>query len=136
MIIVLSTYPDKEKAEAVALTIVENELAACVNIIKIENSIYRWKGEIKNNPEYLLLIKTTKKAYSQLEMLLKESHPYETPEIVSLEIKHTEKNYAKWVDSVVLSRLLRVPLDLSATRRASVPSNELTKAKKPSTLSR
>jgi periplasmic divalent cation tolerance protein len=135
MIIVLSTYPDKEKAEEAAKGIVEEELAACVSIIKIENSFYKWKGKLEAHGEYLLIIKTTKKAYTRLEMYIKEHHPYDVPEILFLKIGGGNKEYIQWMDSMTLSKLLTVPLDLSATKRAPVPVKESTKAKKPRTLS-
>lgn len=135
MIIVLCTYPDKRKAEDAADSIVEKELAACVSILKIEKSVYRWKGRIERLPEHLLIIKSTRKAYKQLEAFIKSIHPHDVPEIVMLEVKEGNKDYLQWVDSNTLSRLLRVPLDLKATRRASDPSRESTKARKPRALS-
>ncbi|MBD3209885.1 divalent cation tolerance protein CutA [Candidatus Micrarchaeota archaeon] len=135
MIIALSTYPEKEKAEEAAKEIIKEELAACVSIVKIENSIYRHKGKLENHPEYMLVIKTTRKAYTRLEMYIKEHHPYEIPEILYLKIGGGSKEYIQWMDSMTLSRLLRVPLDLRGTSRASEPERESTKDKKPRTLS-
>jgi len=138
MIIVLSTYPDRKSAEDAAEMLVEKELAACVSIIKIEQSVYRWKGKIEKTPEYLLLIKTTQKAYQQIETELKKTHPHKVPEIAYFEIKGGQKDYLDWVDASCNSpaKLLSVPLDFIATRRAGEPSSELTSAKKPKTLSR
>jgi len=135
MIIVLSTYPSKETAHSAARKIVESELAACVSIIKIQDSIYKWKGKIEENSEYLLLIKTTKKAYPQLEKFIKDRHPHDVPEVIYLEVKGGEKEYLQWVSSTTLSKLLRVPLDLTVMKRASDPSKELKSARKPRTLS-
>ncbi len=134
MIIVLSTYPNKKSAEENAQRIVEKGLAACVSIISIEDSFYRWKGKIERHAEYLLIIKTTEKAYAQLEIFIKENHPHQVPEIVYLEAKGGQKDYLQWLESN--SRLLSVPLDLRATKRAEEPSSELTSAKKPRTLSK
>lgn len=116
MILVFTTYPDIVASEKAAKKIIEEELAACVNIIKIEKSIYRWKGEIKEGEEFLLIIKTTKKAYRQLEHTIKDGHPYELCEIIWFEIK-AEEDYYRWVTSSTLTKLLRVPLDLSALKR-------------------
>jgi periplasmic divalent cation tolerance protein len=135
MIIALSTYPDKKKAEGAAKKMVKEELAACVNILKIENSVYRWKGKMEKHPEYLLIIKTTRKAYTRLEMFIKEDHPHDVPEILFLNVEGGNKDYIRWVDSMTLSRLLRVPLDLRAAKRASVPAKASTKGKKPKSLS-
>lgn len=99
MIIVFSTYPDKEKAEDCAQKAVEKDLVACVNIVRIENSVYKWKGKTERHPEYLLIMKTTEKAYPQLEAFIKEHHPYEVPEIIYYEIKGGNKDYIDWVES-------------------------------------
>lgn len=136
MIIVLTTYPDMEKAEIAAEQLVNKELAACASIVKIERSIYRWKGKTEKHGEYLLMIKTKKQAYNQIERFIKENHPYEVPEIVYFEIDGGNNDYLSWVDGTTLSKLLTVPLDLRLSKRASAPSNEQTKARKPSTLSR
>jgi periplasmic divalent cation tolerance protein len=136
MIIVLSTYPDKQSAAKAAMELVEKELAACVSMIKIEDSVYRWKGRIVCDEEYLLIIKTTAKAYPRVEAHIKHNHPHKVPEIIFLEVKGGQKDYIEWVDKNSLSKLLRVPLDLTAMRRASDPSSEETSARKPRTLSR
>ncbi len=136
MILVLSTYPTRKSAEKAARDIVKKELAACVSIVKIEESVYKWKGKIEVHPEYLLLIKTRKKAYLQLEAFIKHAHPHEVPEVIYLNIKGGNKDYLSWIDSVVLSKALRVPLDLTAMKRASEPSKELRSAKNPNVLSK
>ncbi|NYZ74137.1 divalent-cation tolerance protein CutA [Candidatus Micrarchaeota archaeon] len=137
MILVLSTYPDRKSADEAAQSLVEKELAACVSIISIAQSVYRWKGKLEKSPEYLLIIKTTEKAYPQLETHIKNTHPHSVPEIVYLEVKGGQKAYLDWVNESCNSsaRLLRVPLDLSALKRASEPPSELRSAKKPKTLS-
>lgn len=136
MILVLSTFPTRETADGAAMSIVEKELAACVSVVKIEDSVYRWQGKIERHSEYLLLIKTTHKAYQQLELHIKQIHPHKVPEIIFLEVKGGQKDYVQWVGSNTLSKLLRVPLDLTALKRASDPSNELKSARNPSTLSK
>src|SRR5512143_276200 len=136
MIIVLSTYPDRETAAKAAMDLVEKEFAACASIIRIEDSVYRWRGKIEAHPEFLLLIKTTHKAYSRVESHIKRTHPHKVPEIAFLEVKGGQKDYLEWVESNSLPKLLRVPLDLTATRRASEPSSELMSPRKPRTLPR
>lgn len=137
MIIVLTTYPTDQNVEEIAKRIVASGLAACVNIIRSEKSVYRWKGQIESNAEFILLIKTSTKAYPKLEAMIKETYPYKLPEIVYLEVKGGVKNYLDWVDgnSNGISRLLSVPLHWRDTKRADEPSKELTNAKKPKTLS-
>ncbi len=128
MIIVLTTYPDLKTAKKFARKLVEEELAACINVIKIEQSVYRWKGKIKEGDEYQLVIKTTQKAYKQVEHMIKDNHPYELCEIIWFEV-NGERNYERWIESDTLTKLLRVPLDLRAFKRKAES------AKKPKTLS-
>ena len=104
MILVLSTYPDEKSADTAAAAIVEKKLAACVSTLKIENSVYRWEGKVEKHPEYLLLMKTTKKAYEQLETFIKQTHPHKVPEIVYIDVEGGNKDYLQWVDSSTLSK--------------------------------
>ena len=134
MILVLSTYPDRESAEKAAEEIVRKELAACASVLRIECSYYRWKGKLEKKAEHLLIIKTMEKAYGQLETYIRDNHPHHMPEIIYLDVKGGQKDYLTWVESN--SRLLSVPLDFKLTRRAGVPSSESTSARKPSTESR
>ena len=96
MIIILTTVAKKSDAEKLAKLLVEKKLAACVNIIKIEKSVYQWKGKINENGEHLLLIKTAK-PYDKLERFIKRSHPYELPEIIMLPISKGYKKYLDWI---------------------------------------
>jgi periplasmic divalent cation tolerance protein len=93
MIIVLTTYPDRKKAESAAASIVKQGLAACVNVIKIESSHYKWKGKIVKAQEFLLVIKTTEKRYKKLEAWIKKNHPYELPEIIKVPVTGGLKAY-------------------------------------------
>ncbi len=136
MIIVLSTYPDRETAAKAAMDLVEKEYAACASIIRIECSVYRWRGKLESHMEFLLMIKTTHRAYPRVESHIKKTHPHKVPEIVFVEAKGGLKDYLEWVEANSLPKLLRVPLDLTATRRASEPESEPISARKPRTLSR
>jgi periplasmic divalent cation tolerance protein len=124
MIIVLSTYPDKSSAQKAAADLVERRLAACVSIIPIECSVYRWKGKIEKRSERLLLIKTGKSAYSAVERRIKETHPHRVPEIVYVTVDRGNRDYLGWVET------------LRETMRDSAPSREHKRARKPRTLSR
>jgi periplasmic divalent cation tolerance protein len=96
MLVMLTTCPDKKSADRIAKKLVEECYAACVNIINIENSIYMWKGKIKEGPEYLLLIKS-KRGFRELEMKIKEIHPYKIPELISLNVETESLDYLGWV---------------------------------------
>lgn len=86
------------EARQIASTLVEERLAACVNIIGPVNSIYRWRGAIENATEYLLMIKTRSDLYGKLEQRVRELHSYEVPEIIALAIDAGEINYLNWIN--------------------------------------
>jgi len=135
MIIVFSTYPDRKSADAAASMLVEKRLAACVSIMRIEQSVYRWNKKVEKCPEWLLMIKTAKRAYPSLERYIKRTHPHRVPEIIYVDVEKGLPSYLRWLESSV-SKALRVPLDRPAMRRTSRSPKELTKARKPKTSSR
>jgi periplasmic divalent cation tolerance protein len=90
-----------EKAEALARTLVERRLAACINIVGPIRSIYRWKGQIENEQEFLLLIKTTSERAAELESAFAELHPYELPERVELGMEGGSAAYLEWIGAEV-----------------------------------
>src|SRR5262249_56054233 len=85
-LVVLTTLEKYEDGERLARLLIERELAACVQILPPMVSIYRWKGNIEQASEVLLLIKTTRDVYPQLEAVIKDHHSYQTPEIIVLPI--------------------------------------------------
>ena len=95
-VIIMSTYPNKKSLEKIANQLVKNKLVACVNISKIY-SIYSWKGKIEKTPEYVALFKTTQIKKRQLKEKIKETHPYEVPEIVELNVNSINKPYLSWL---------------------------------------
>jgi periplasmic divalent cation tolerance protein len=95
--IVTTTTATEEQARTMARSIVEGRLAACVHIGAI-HSIYRWRGKLHEEPEWRLAIKTTADRCSELEGHIKAHHPYETPEIVRIEITGGSKQYLDWID--------------------------------------
>jgi len=95
-IIIVSTYPNKKSITKIANELVQNKIAACVNITKI-SSIYSWQGKIENASEYLALFKTTQKNKKSLKEKIKASHPYDVPEIAEIEITSINQSYLKWL---------------------------------------
>ena len=95
-IIIISTYPNKKSITKIANELVQNKIAACVNITKI-SSIYSWQGKIENVSEYLVLFKTTQKNKKSLKEKIKASHPYDIPEIAEINITSINKSYLKWL---------------------------------------
>lgn len=93
----LSTCPDRACADSIARTLVEEGLAACVNIVDGMSSIYRWQGKLETAQESMLLIKTTRETGKLLEKRLVSLHPYELPEIISVPIQAGFTPYLDWI---------------------------------------
>jgi len=96
-IMIISTYPNKKSITKIANELVQNKIAACVNITKI-SSIYSWQGKIENASEYLALFKTTQKNKKLLKEKIQATHPYDVPEIAEINITSINKSYLKWLD--------------------------------------
>jgi len=102
-VVVLTTVGAGFDAHSLANELVDQRLAACVNIIPQLYSVYRWKGVVENDSEQLLLIKTTDERVEALRQMLFERHPYEVPEFVVLEPEGVAQAYRQWlIDSVAL----------------------------------
>jgi periplasmic divalent cation tolerance protein len=101
-LLVLSTFPDADTARRIARLLVEEKLAACVNLVPGIESIYRWQGAIETASEVLALIKSTIGKYQLLENRIRELHPYEVPEIISLRIDSGHLDYLRWIEQSVL----------------------------------
>jgi periplasmic divalent cation tolerance protein len=101
-LIVITNCPDEETANAIALAVVEEQLAACVNILPRVQSIYRWQGSVESAAEIPLLIKATTRNYPALEARIKSLHPYEVPEIIALPIARGLPAYLNWVAAETL----------------------------------
>ena len=100
-IVVFITVPEIEVGENIAKILVEEKLAACVNITGKVNSTYFWQGNIENDDEYLLIIKTRKDKFEELEKKVKENHPYTVPEIIAIPIVLGSEDYLNWIDETL-----------------------------------
>ena len=96
-VLVLTTVPDDERGEALARTLVDDRLAACVNLQAPMVSIYRWKDQVERDTERQLMIKTTRDRLSAIEARLHELHSYELPEFIVMSIDEGGAAYVKWV---------------------------------------
>ena len=96
-LVVLCTVPDEETATKLAETVVQNRLAACVNIIGPHKSIYEWGGKLEHDTEFLLVIKTSRQRFEALAEKVIQLHPYEVPEIIALPILAGNAAYLDWV---------------------------------------
>src|SRR3954447_5013048 len=97
-IVVLSTCGSEEEAERLARELVGAKLAACVNVLPRMRSFYRWKGEVEDAVECLLVIKSSRPLFERLRAALEASHSYEVPEVVALPILDGAVNYLNWLD--------------------------------------
>ena len=98
--VVLVTAPSQQEAEAIATSLVKSQLAACVSLVPIY-SIYTWQGELHQEQEWQLLIKTDLGQLPTLETKIRELHSYEVPEIIALPIVAGSQPYLQWIAAQV-----------------------------------
>ncbi len=97
--VVMTTCPDEGEARSLARLLLERSLAACVQLRQIE-SLYAWEGEIHEDPEILLFIKTRADLYPEVEVAIQEHHSYDVPEIIMVPITRGSASYLGWIDQV------------------------------------
>jgi len=97
VLVVLCTCPP-DRAEEIAAALVEQRLAACVNVTPPLSSIYRWQGKVERDEERLLVIKTSRHRWHELHEQLAAMHPYEVPEIIALPLAAGAESYLRWVE--------------------------------------
>ncbi len=102
-VVVLVTTPSAESAAAIARTLVEEGLCACGNVIPGIRSIYRWEGEVQDEPEALLVLKTVRRLVPELKARLPTIHPYQVPELLVLPVEDGLGPYLDWVGANVRS---------------------------------
>ena len=99
MFIVLTTTPDRTLANELAERLVNERLAACVQILPQMTSVYFWEGEVQRDEEHLLLIKTLPEKFDRLETFIKANHTYDVPEIAAFESTAVSSEYQSWLES-------------------------------------
>ena len=97
--LVISNLPDRASADKLARVLVDERLAACVNVLSPCRSVYRWKGKVEDAEEFPMLIKTTRERYPELEAAIRKNHPYELPEIIAIPLAGGLPAYLDWVAS-------------------------------------
>lgn len=98
--IVFCTVPDTDSGHRIAARLVQDGLAACVNLITGIESVYRWKGQLENASEVLLMIKSRSADYTEVEAAISVLHPYELPEIIAVPVSSGLPGYLDWVNNV------------------------------------
>lgn len=101
VVVVITTLPTPEKAAEIAKILVEERLAACVNLVPQIRSIYRWKDAIQDETETLAIAKTTQDRAEALHARLLSLHPYEVPEVLALPVSGGHAPYLDWVGASV-----------------------------------
>lgn len=100
-IVVITTVGTEEQANLLAEELVERRNSCCVNILPVHRSVYRWKGEICDDSEYMLVIKTLEEHFDKVEATILELHSYELPEILAFNIAKGEAAFLSWVGGCV-----------------------------------
>ena len=99
--LVMTSVGTEQQAVEISEELITRRLATCVNIVPCLRSIYRWKGKVCEDTEYLLLIKTPEKLFEQVSSAIREYHSYELPEILALPVTAAETNFHQWVLQMV-----------------------------------
>ncbi|GAB4179907.1 MAG: divalent cation tolerance protein CutA [Terrimicrobiaceae bacterium] len=94
---VITTFADEETAVAVSRRLVEKRLAACATLIPGARSIYRWKNEIHDEKEIIVLFKLSSTTYDLFITEISKHHPYQTPELITIDPNQTSESYSEWV---------------------------------------
>ena len=96
-IMIISTADTMDLAEKIASTIVKERLVACVNIVPGIRSIYRWEGKVCDEPELLLLIKSSEDNFESVRSRIRQLHSYDTPEVIAVPVSAGDPDYLNWL---------------------------------------
>jgi len=107
--VVMTSVGTEQQAVEISEELIARRLATCINIVPCLRSIYRWKGKVCEDTEYLLLIKTPEKLFEEVSSAIREYHSYELPEILALPVTAAEANFHQWV-----LQMVEPPLDEEA----------------------
>jgi len=99
--VVMTSVGTEQQAVEISEELITRRLATCINIVPCLRSIYRWKGKVCEDTEYLLLIKTPEKLFEQVSSAIREYHSYELPEILAIPVTAAEANFHQWVLQMV-----------------------------------
>lgn len=97
IIVIYCTVPDKKVAKEITKVLLKHKLAACVSMIENVKSVFAWDGEVCEEKEILLMIKTRRSYYGKIKLFIEEVHPYTVPEVIALPIVDCSEDYLKWL---------------------------------------
>lgn len=100
-VVILVTASSRRECRKIARRLIEEKLAACVNITQPIQSVYRWEGKVHQSKEFLMFIKTNRDLFSQIKAEIALVHSYHTPEIICLPIVDGSPNYLQWISDAV-----------------------------------
>jgi periplasmic divalent cation tolerance protein len=100
-VVVFTTTAGRDEGKRIARHLVDTRLAACVNILQPIESVYRWQGQIAEEEEFLLIIKSTRELFTEIKAEIVKIHSYKTPEIICLPIIDGSPNYLQWISDSV-----------------------------------
>lgn len=97
IIVINCTVPSKKLAKDITRVLMKHKLAACVSMIENVRSVFSWEGEICEEKEILMLIKTRRANYGKVKLVIEDMHTYSVPEIIALPIVDCSEDYLKWL---------------------------------------
>ena len=97
--IILTTCPDLPTAHLLAEGLVEQDLAACVNIIPAIVSLYKWEGKMEQSQETQLIIKSVERNFPLIESFITQNHPYDVPELLEIDVSKGSSSYLQWLET-------------------------------------
>jgi periplasmic divalent cation tolerance protein len=100
-VVIFVTAASRDECKKIACHLVETRLAACVNISQPIESVYRWEGQIAEEKEFLLIIKSTRELFPEIKTEISKIHSYHTPEIICLPVIDGSRNYLQWISDSV-----------------------------------
>lgn len=100
-VVILVTASSRRECRKIASRLIDEKLAACVNIAEPVQSVYRWEGKVEQSREYLMFIKTNRDLFPLVEAEISQIHSYHTPEIICLPIIDGSRNYLQWINDSV-----------------------------------
>ena len=99
--LVMTSVGTEQQAVEISEELIMRRLATCINIVPCLRSIYRWKGKVCEDTEYLLFVKTPERLFEEVSSAIREFHSYELPEILAMPVSAAEENFHRWVLQMV-----------------------------------